>query len=89
MVIRLKIELKELRSLFQRWMFLPSPRSLNNCFHFFAPIAELFIREMKMYERGRNAIKKSNRFSQEEQSFASASHSLDHFFAVSDCATKT
>ena len=62
MVIRLKIELKELRSLFQRWMFLPSPRSLNNCFHFFAPIAELFVREMKMYERGRNAINKATAF---------------------------
>ena len=62
MVIRLKIELKELRSLFQRWMFLPSPRSLNNCFHFFVPIAELFVREMKMYERGRNAINKATAF---------------------------
>ena len=62
MVIRLKIELKEPRSLFQRWMLLPPPQSLNNCFHFFAPIAELFIREMKMYERGRNAIKKATGF---------------------------
>ena len=66
MVIRLKIELKELRSLLQRWMFLPSPRSLNNCFHFFAPIAEqiaeLFVREMKMYERGSNAINKATGF---------------------------